>query len=332
MTKAFVFGKFLPFHKGHEALIRFALSKSDFVSVLICCGDKEHVPGDIRLQWVKGSFADVQELEVKVFNYRESDLPNTSQSSWEVSKIWAKEFKTLFPDHAIVITSEPYGEFVAELMNIKHLSFDLSRSFVPVSASAIRNNPFLNWHFMPAGVKPFYAIKVAILGTESVGKTTLSNRLSKYYNCSLVSEAGRDLIADSNSFTYNDLLLVASEHSKRIMTAMAGDHPLIIMDTDIYITMSYSRFVFNRELAVKEEIRSNNKANLYLYLVNDAPHIQDGTRLDVGRRNQLDTSHRQVLFDNDIPIIELTGSWEDRFSAAIQSINDLIGQQGNFDN
>lgn len=327
MTKAFVFGKFLPFHKGHEALIRFALSKADFVSVLVCCSDKEQLPADLRLQWIRNHFADVHALEVKVFNYRENDLPNTSQSSQEVSRVWARQFKILFPDHSIVITSEPYGDFVAAFMNIKHIPFDHDRSRFSVSASAIRNNLFSNWNFLPAGVKPFYALKIAILGTESVGKTTLSERLSKHYHCSLVPEAGRDLIPDSNSFTYNDLLLVAQEHSKRVAAAMAGDHPLIIMDTDIHITMSYSRFVFNRELVVTDEILSANKANLYLYLANDVPHIQDGTRLGVERRDRLDLSHRQVLFDNNIAVVELNGSWENRFSAAVQHINDLIAQK-----
>jgi len=286
--------------------------------------------GEIRMRWIKESFAHVSELEVIVFNYRESDLPNTSESSFEVSKVWAQQLKMLFPDYSIVITSEPYGNFVADLMNITHIQFDHSRLEIPISASAIRNNLFSNWHFLPASVKPFYAIKVALLGTESVGKTTLSEQLSKYYSCSLVHEAGRDLIADSNSFTYNDLLMVASEHSKSLRIAMTGDHPLIIMDTDIHITMSYSQFIFGMDLSVNNEILSNNKANLYLYLVNDVPHVQDGTRLDIDRRNELDLSHRQVILDNDIPIVELSGSWEERFSVAVQQIDELIAGKTTF--
>ncbi|PLK43541.1 AAA family ATPase [Emticicia sp. TH156] len=324
MTKAFLFGKFLPFHKGHEALIHFALSKCDFLSILVCCSDKEQLPGEIRMRWIKESFAHVSKLEVVMFNYRENDLPNTSESSFEVSKVWAQQLKTLFPEYSIVITSEPYGDFVAGFMNIKHIPFDIDRFGFSISASAIRNNLFSNWNFLTASVKPFYSIKVALLGTESVGKTTLSEQLSKYYNCSLVLEAGRDIIADSNSFTYNDLLTVASEHSESLRIAMTEDHPLIIMDTDIHITMSYSRFIFGRDLQVSNEILSNNKASLYFYLVNDVPHVQDGTRLDINRRNELDLYHRQVLSDKDIPFVELSGSWEQRFSLAVQHIDNLI--------
>ncbi|AYL95815.1 AAA family ATPase [Mucilaginibacter celer] len=327
MTNGFVFGKFLPFHKGHEALIRFALSKCDFVTVLICCSDKEVLPGDVRQRWIGESFAGIHQLEIRIFNYLESELPNTSQSSRKVSAVWARQFKTLLPGYTVVITSEPYGAFVAGFMNIKHIPFDPDRSRFSISASAIRSDLFSNWNFLPAAVKPFYAIKIAILGTESVGKSTLSEQLAEHYNSSLVPEAGRDLIADSNSFTYNDLLRVSHEHSKRVKATMAGDNPLIIMDTDLHITMSYSRFVFDKELELTDEISSVDKSHLYLYLVNDVPHVQDGTRLDLERRNALDASHRRVLFDNNIPFIELKGSWEERFTAALRNIDHLIAQK-----
>jgi HTH-type transcriptional repressor of NAD biosynthesis genes len=53
MTKGFVFGKFLPFHKGHEAMIKFALTKCDFLTVLVCCSDKESIPDTFRKSWIE---------------------------------------------------------------------------------------------------------------------------------------------------------------------------------------------------------------------------------------------------------------------------------------
>lgn len=41
MIKAFVFGKFLPFHQGHEHLINFALGHCDQLTVLVCASDRE---------------------------------------------------------------------------------------------------------------------------------------------------------------------------------------------------------------------------------------------------------------------------------------------------
>lgn len=324
MVKAFVFGKFLPFHKGHEAMIRFALTKCDFLTVLVCCSDKEKVPDTVRLKWIKKTFDAQKNIEIKSFNYLESELPNTSTSSREVSMIWANKFKSLFPDYSLVITSEQYGNFVASFMGIRHIPFDISRQIVPISATSVRNNLFTNWQYLPDSVKQDLAMKVVILGTESTGKTTLTEKLAAHYNCSAVKEAGRDLIANSNSFSFDDLYLVANEHAKRIEKTVLGDSPLIIIDTDIHITKSYAKFIFDNQLEVNDYIYDSNKANLYLYLKNDVKYIQDGTRLSEADRNLLDLSHRKILNLHNINYVEVKGNWEQRFKKALEHITQLI--------
>lgn len=324
MVKGFVFGKFLPFHKGHEAMINFALTKCDFLTVLICCSDKEKIPAKTRQKWIETTFETSKNIKVKTFIYSEKELPNTSVSSQEVSKVWSEKFKVIFPDYDLVITSEEYGDFVASFMKIKHIPFDISKQLFPVSATAVRNDIFTNWQFLPDSVKPDFAIKVVILGTESTGKTTLTKRLADYFNCSLVKEAGRDLIANSNSFDFGDLHLVALEHAKQIDKAVLGQSPLIIIDTNIHITKSYANFIFNKALIVKAEISDSNKADLYLYLNNDVKFTQDGTRLNETDRNLLDKSHRKVLEQNKINIVEITGNWEERFQKATSVIKELM--------
>jgi HTH-type transcriptional regulator, transcriptional repressor of NAD biosynthesis genes len=324
MTKAFVFGKFLPFHKGHEAMINFALRKCDFLTVLVCCSDKESIAGTVRKAWIEKTFAQQQNFEVRIFNYLESELPNTSVSSQQVSKVWADIFIQQFPDYSLLITSEAYGNFVAAFMNIQHIAFDIPRKNFTVSATAVRNDVFTNWQFLPDSVKPHFAIKIVLLGTESVGKTTLGAKLSQYFNCGLVLEAGRDIIADSNAFTFDDLYLVATAHANRIDQAVLANSPLVIMDTDIHITKSYAQFIFNKTLEINTKIYASNQANLYLYLNNDVEYVQDGTRLSEKDRNLLDLSHRQVLAAHNIDTIEIKGDWHQRFDKAVEQINKLI--------
>ena len=324
MIKAFVFGKFLPFHKGHEAMIHFALKKCDFLTVLVCCSNKETTPDTIRKNWIEKTFESFGNIEVRSLNYQEDELPNTSVSSEKVSKVWSKQFKVLFPDYDLVVTSEEYGKFVASFMGIKHIAFDIPKKTFPVSSTAVRNNLFANWKFLPDSVKPDFAIKVVILGTESTGKTTLTERLAKHFNCTSVKEAGRDLIANSNSFSLKDLQLVASEHAKRINNAVKGESPLIIIDTDIHITKSYAQFIFKKKLAVDEKTYNSNRANLHLYLTNDAKFVQDGTRLNETDRNFLDFSHREILKQHNIKFIEIDGNWEERFEKSAEQIARLV--------
>lgn len=328
MTKAFVFGKFLPFHKGHEAMINFALSKCDFLTVLVCCSDKENIPNTVRRSWIKKTFENEKKVEVRAFNYLESELPNTSETSKEVSEIWADIFKKQLPDYSLLITSEEYGNFVAAFMNIQHITFDIPKKLFPVSATAVRNDVFANWKFLPDSVKPDFAIKVVILGTESTGKTTLTEKLSKHFNCSLILEAGREIIANSNKFSFEDLHLVATEHGRRIDAITYADSPLVIIDTDIHTTKSYSSFTFEKELEISADIYNSNRANIYLYLNNDVKYLQDGTRLSEAERNLLDLSHRQILTDHNIEIVEIKGDWDERFEKSVEQINKLIATNG----
>ncbi|MET0635174.1 MAG: AAA family ATPase [Chitinophagaceae bacterium] len=324
MIKAFVFGKFLPFHKGHEAMIKFALDQADFVSVLICRSNTEIIDANTRVKWIEASFRGVPNMEIRSMDYNEDMLPNSSVSSRPVSEAWSVIFRQLYPDYSIVITSEPYGAFIAEYMKIRHIIFDPAREFFPVSASAVRKNLQENWHFLTDAVKRDHLLKVVILGTESTGKTTLGKKLADHFGCNFVSEAGREIVQDSRKFEFSDLVRIAEEHAERIEKTELTNSPLVMIDTDIHITKSYARFAFGRELIVGEHIYRANKASLYLYLSNDAEYIQDGTRLNKESRDKLDTFHRQVLKDHHINYVEISGDWSTRFEDAKTRIQKLL--------
>lgn len=321
MVKAFTFGKYVPFHKGHEALIRFALKACDKLTVLVCCSDRETIPAEVRCNWIQRSFPDEPKLEIRVFCYREVDFPNTSVSSKAVSGIWSGVFHDFFPDYDTVITSEKYGDYVAEWMKIRHLPFDIPRTKVPVSATKIRENTPAYWEYLPAAVKPDFVFKVAILGTESTGKTWLSRQLAEHYQAALVAEAGRELIPDSSVFSQEDLLRVAAAHASGIVQASSGDSPMVIMDTDIHITESYARFSLDCDLSLEPEVYAINRANVYLYLDKDVAHIQDGTRLPEVDRNKLDACHRETLRRRGIVYTEINGAFESRFEQAVREID-----------
>jgi HTH-type transcriptional regulator, transcriptional repressor of NAD biosynthesis genes len=326
MVKAFVFGKFLPFHKGHQAMIGFALTQCDLLTVLVCCSDQEEISPLTRKGWLEETFKGESRIEVTVFRYHESDYPNTSASSREVSKIWSDKFRQLFPDHSLLITSEPYGCFVAEYMGIQHLPFDPGRTRYPVSATIIRSNLFDNWKYLPDSVKPYFLKKVVLLGTESTGKTSITQSLARHFSASRVLEAARDIIKDSRDFRFEDLYTVAQEHARRIAACPVDHSPLLFIDTDVHITKSYASFLFGRELRLSQDVLDHNKAAIYLYLNNDVPHEQDGSRLNEEERNLLDLSHRQTLAKNGIRFHEIKGTWQERLEQSIALVNQMLNE------
>lgn len=306
-------------------MIRFALAHCDALTVLVCCSDQELYAGVLRQKWIEDTFPQEKKLKIITYKYRESELPNTSETSETVSRIWAGVFQSIVGDCSLLVTSEPYGAYVAAFMGIRHLPFDPERREVPVSGSAIRADVRGHWSYLAKGTKPFFARKVAILGTESTGKTTLARQLAEYYGCQLVSEVARSLIPDSKQFVFEDLSLVASAHAHQIEVSVQADNGwLVVLDTDVHLTCSYAKFVFDQKLPVAPPIWAANRADVYLYLNNDVPYVQDGTRLSEADRNRLDLSHRAVLGEYGVAFHEIYGSWEERFAAACSIIDPLL--------
>lgn len=325
MKKAFVFGKFYPFHLGHKSMIEFALTQSDFLYVLVCASDKEKIKGDIRAQWISKTFENQPNIKIIYLDYQEDLLPNTSISSREVSYIWAKKFQEILPnDVSLLITSEDYGDFLAEYMQITHILYDRKREKNAISATEIRANLWKKWHFLPLAVKPFFAKKIVILGTESTGKTTLTQQLAAYFQVPYVLEVGREIIPNSQSFTPCDLQKVVKAQSLAIQKASASLAPFIIIDTDLHITQSYSLFCFQQKMHIDAIDAQQQKADLYIYLNKEVPFVQDGTRLLEENRNLLDISHRKVLAEKGVDFVEVSGSWEEREEKCVALIRELL--------
>ncbi len=324
MKRGLVFGKFLPFHKGHKALIGFALRQCDELIVLVCCSDKEHITSDIRVSWIKKTFKKNSKVIVKSFDYKESELPNTSEPSRSVSQIWASKFREILPFFDVIITSEQYGEYVAEYLEIPHILFDKRRTKHAISSSIIRQDTVKYWDYIADAAKPYFQKKVVLLGTESTGKSTLCNTLSHYFNANLVTETGREVVDNSTSFTKFDLEFIIEQHGHKIKKAKKKAKPLIILDTDIHITQSYAKYTFGEYLDVSPKVYKLHRANLYLFLNNDVPFVQNESRMTEKMRNELDKSHRKTLKEFRINYHEINGYWSNRLNNAVKLIEEML--------
>lgn len=316
--QGFVFGKYYPLHKGHLALIKYAKDLCKQLVVVVCASNKELITGGVRAGWLREELAIFSNITILTFDYDEVDLPNTSVANWDVSKVWSSVFKDLVPQVDLVVTAEPYGEYVAQHMGITHVPF-------AQSSTLVRKNRIEQWSFLPPSVKKYLQKIIFISGAESTGKTVIAEKLAKHYRAALVSEVGRKIIQNSNNFTKEDLYLIAKEHANSIRLAKLTLSPLIIVDTDIFITQSYCQFVFGEHLVIDPQIYSINKADLRLFMNVDVPFVQDGTRMEPEYREALCSSHRHILAKYDQTYEMIGGSdWDYRLTKAKELIDRMI--------
>ena len=149
----FTIGKFAPFHKGHEYLIEIALKESDELYVVIYDTDVTDISVEKRAKWITDRFNDVK----IIYAY---DSPKQYGLDDESVKI-QMEYLTKQIDGIPVncfFSSEPYGEKVAQYLNIENRIVDISRQQVPISAGLIRSD--IEKHKMFLDEKVYKEIKI----------------------------------------------------------------------------------------------------------------------------------------------------------------------------
>lgn len=321
MKKGLVFGKFMPLHEGHLSLINFGSKKCDNLNVVLCYHQNEIISGDIRHMWLQESLSKFSNVNLVSFEYNENELPDASASSVTVSNIWGKVFKKLLPKIDVVFTSEAYGDYLAEAMQIAHICYDKTRMQNPVSGSLIRANPFKYWDSICNTARPYFVKKIAILGSESTGKSILAEKLANHFNTVYVPEAAREIVEKTKLCTREHLDQIATAHAKSINAQISKANKLLFLDTDLNITKSYSSFLFNLKLSVYKWQEEASASDLYFFLETDCPFVQDETRLDKEQRETLSLSHKKTLQENGINYISIDGNWEDRLNKVTEIIN-----------
>lgn len=308
----------MPLHAGHIALARHALAHCRRVTLLVCAQGWEEIPGPLRLRWAQETFRDEPRLTV---DYTDVELPYTAHSSREISRIWADYFRGRLPDLDAVCTSEPYGEYLAEYLGIAHLSFDPPRVLHPVSGEAVRAHPFRYWAFLPPAVRPYFVRKICLYGPESVGKTTLAERLARHYGTVWAPEAARTLIPDSRSCTLAEVAALIPAQAELAEAALPQAERLLFCDTDYFTTQVYAEYLFGAALPLEPDWLAAHRFDLYLFLDTDVPYAQDGTRLGAHTRAELRRRMLDRLDAAGAAYTVIGGGWEARFRAACETVD-----------
>ena len=64
MIKGFVTGSFRPFHKGHEALIEYAKSNCDKLTILVTTLPDEIISYKYRLHWILSTYLNDPKVDI----------------------------------------------------------------------------------------------------------------------------------------------------------------------------------------------------------------------------------------------------------------------------
>lgn len=168
----------------------------------------------------------------------------------------------------------------------------------------------------------------------------LCAQLAAHYNTDWCPEYAREyLLKNGINYTYADLLVIAksqvameeqfiSLHSisaKSNAQSLAVRSELLFIDTDMYVMKVWCEFVFgNCHRYILDQI-VERKYDLYLLCNTDLPWVKDELREypDLELRKKLFAIYKDILVNQQVPWVEISGNFEERFATAVQAVEQV---------
>ena len=313
-----VVGKFLPPHRGHALLIDTALTQCARLDVIVCERGDDPIAGARRAAWLRELHPSAR---VRVIE--DAYDPNDSA-------LWARltvGWLGARPDAAF--TSEAYGEAWARALGCTHVAVDPARARVPISASAVRADPYASWEFLSPPVRAWYAKRVVLVGAESTGKTTLAERLAAQLATPWVAEYGREFTSakygsGDETWRSSEFVAIAAEQQRREDAAAREANRVLVCDTNAFATaIWHARYLGARDAEV-DAIAARDRCDLYLLTGAEVPFEPDGIRDGEAIRHEMHGWFEAALRAQPAPWRLLRGAVATRENEALAAIRELF--------
>ncbi|RFM30365.1 AAA family ATPase [Deminuibacter soli] len=181
--------------------------------------------------------------------------------------------------------------------------------------------------------------KIVVIGPESTGKSTLCEQLAQHFQTLWAPEYARDYLhLHGTDYRYADLLPIAKgqlslEDRYALMAAEQWEHkkekptvnPVLFIDTDMYVMKVWGEFVFGRCHQFVLDHIVQRSYDLYLFCNIDLPWIKDELREypDEQPRKELFHIYRDLLINQHVPWVNITGNYEERLQKGIAAVKEF---------
>lgn len=166
--------------------------------------------------------------------------------------------------------------------------------------------------------------RIAIVGPESTGKTTLAEKLAKHYRTLWVPEYAREYLDIINRpYIANDLEIIAKGQLQEEDRKAARADKVLICDTNLVVIKVWSLFKYGScSETIEQEIKSR-QYDLHLLTDIDFPWIADPQREHPHNRKELFAMYKKELEELGVPFIVVSGKPAVRFEKAVEAINGV---------
>ena len=172
--------------------------------------------------------------------------------------------------------------------------------------------------------------KIVVIGPECTGKSTLCLQLAKHYQTLWCPEYAREYLeTQGKDYTYEDLLTIAKgqiDGEENVLSTVNSQQSTVFIDTDMCVMKVWCEFAFGKCHSWILNQIATRKYDLYLLCNVDLPWIKDNLREypDVETRNKLYHYYKDIMVNQCVPWIDISGNYDERLQVAINAVDELI--------
>lgn len=302
-TTAIVPGRFLPVHDGHRYIIEIAQAHAPNVWVFVSKGADDPVPWEVRRDWLTELFPTVSVAPI------EADAP------------WAERILAhVRPDYLVAGAS--YGHDFLQRLGARMIL--VNPYAIPVSGTKVRADPWGSERYLPPPVRAWYAKRVRIVGAESTGKTTLAKRLAEHYGTMWVPEAAREFDGPNNLSA--DLVSRVAHMQRATEERLARRASrALFCDTGLLALRLWSERLYQTSPQWLREAAERETADLYLLAADDLPFTGHHSKDRPAERAEFAAAWKRELHRLGRPYVLLLGDHDERFAAAVEAVDAVLG-------
>lgn len=174
------------------------------------------------------------------------------------------------------------------------------------------------------------ALRIAIVGAESTGKTALAEALAKRIaaltglRCIWVAEHLRAWCDAQGRTPHQDEQAGIAAQQQSLIDAAAADHDVVVCDTTPLMTAVYSERIFGDRSLQQDALARQKQYTLTLLTALDLAWQPDSQRDGPHVRVPVDSIIRRLLIDNALPWALVAGQGDARLESALDAVAPLL--------
>jgi nicotinamide riboside kinase len=172
-------------------------------------------------------------------------------------------------------------------------------------------------------------VKIALVGAESTGKTTLAGELAARFTregrrAARVAEVLREWCERERREPRPDEHLAIAIEQERRVDAAAATHDIVVADTSALVVAIYGGLLFPGHPLRDFALERQRAYDATLVAGLDLPWVGDGLHRDAASRERVDEQVRSLLQDAGIPYRVVYGTGPDRLRNALACLPDPL--------